>query len=66
MVDKTQLINRCPFCGKRQSVMVYTKDYKKWARGQLLAQEAFPYLTPNEREIIISGICSKCFPSEEE
>lgn len=65
MVNKTQLINRCPFCGKRQSVMVYTKDYKSWRDGAL-AQEAFPYLTPSEREIIISGICSKCFPSEEE
>lgn len=54
------LSNNCPFCGKYQEVEVKLEDYYKWIEGEL-AQKAFPYLTPAEREIIISGICEECW-----
>jgi len=54
------LANDCPFCGKYQEVEVRLEDYFRWNKGELV-QNAFPYLTPNEREIIISGICPKCW-----
>lgn len=54
------LYTNCPFCGKRQYVTVEQEDYAKYVGGEH-AQEAFPYLTPAEREIIISGICEECW-----
>ena len=52
----------CPFCGKKQIVTVKSEDYDKWENGELV-QIAFPYLTPSEREALITGICDDCFPS---
>ena len=52
----------CPFCGKKQIVTVKSEDYDKWENGELI-QRAFPYLTPNERETLITGICDNCFLS---
>ena len=52
----------CPFCGKKQIVTVKSEDYDKWENDELV-QIAFPYLTPSEREALITGICDDCFPS---
>lgn len=49
----------CAFCGEDHVVEVELKDYENWENGEL-AQKAFPYLTPAEREQLISGICPKC------
>lgn len=51
----------CPFCGKKQIVTVKSEDYDKWKNGELI-QTAFPYLTPSEREALITGICDDCWP----
>lgn len=50
----------CPFCGGSHEVLVYEADYYNWINGQL-AQEAFPYLSAEEREMLISGICPDCW-----
>ena len=50
----------CPVCGKKQFVRVKSDDYDKWENGELI-QIAFPYLTSNERETLITGICDNCF-----
>lgn len=59
----------CPFCHKPHTVQVHGKDYHAWQNGEL-AQNAFPYLSANEREMLISGICPTCwddmFSSEED
>lgn len=55
-----QLINICPFCGESNRVWVNEIDYLNWKNGTL-AQDAFPYLSPDEREILISGVCSTCW-----
>jgi hypothetical protein len=49
----------CPICGRVTRVPVYFQDYRKWC-GQVLAQNAFPYLHPEQRETLISGICPSC------
>jgi hypothetical protein len=51
----------CPFCGKKQIVTVKSEDYDKWKNGEFI-QTAFPYLTPSEREALITGICDDCWP----
>jgi len=63
------VITGCPFCGLIHEVEVNEIDYLDWQDGTL-AQDAFPYLDANEREMLISGICPDCwdkmFGSDEE
>lgn len=49
------------FCGKKNPpLMVRPQDNGAWLNGTL-AQKAFPYLTADERETLISGICPECW-----
>ena len=50
----------CPFCGRANEVEVNHMDYLDWQNGEL-AQDAFPYLSANEREMLISGCCPRCW-----
>lgn len=50
----------CPFCGRENEVEVNHMDYLDWQNGEL-AQDAFPYLSANEREMLISGCCQRCW-----
>jgi len=63
------LTTYCPFCGETNYVLVREEDYIAWQNGEL-AQIAFPYLSADEREMLISGICPTCwdemFGSDEE
>lgn len=54
------LIVTCPFCGKESVVSVFASDYYAWLRSGLV-QDAFPYLSAEERELLISGICPECW-----
>ena len=54
------VITRCPICGGGTGVHVNEMDYLDWQDG-VLAQVAFPYLSANEREALISGICPTCW-----
>lgn len=54
------LTTTCPFCGTVQTIFVDKLDYQDWLDG-MSAQEAFPYLSDNDREAIISGICPDCW-----
>lgn len=59
----------CPFCGHINFISVYDEDYFAWQDGELV-QKAFPYLSADDREMLISGICPSCweamFPDEED
>ena len=35
-------------------------DYEAWENGKLI-QDVMPYLSADEREVLISGICGPCF-----
>jgi hypothetical protein len=54
------VVTSCPFCGHANEVEVNEMDYLDWQDG-VLAQDAFPYLSANEREMLISGICPTCW-----
>ena len=54
------VVTQCPFCGRGNEVEVNEMDYLDWEDG-MHAQEAFPYLSANEREMLISGICPTCW-----
>lgn len=50
----------CIRCGKLYQFEVPNEGYKRWLEGELI-QKALPMLTPDQRELMISGICGKCF-----
>ncbi len=54
------VVTACPFCGHAHEVEVNEADYWNWQDG-VLAQDAFPYLSTDERELLISGIDSECW-----
>lgn len=58
--DEIILEVACPFCGEISAVHVSEGDYLRWQNGEC-AQNAFPYLSTNERELLISGICPTCW-----
>lgn len=53
------IINQCPWCGKDYEIKVPYDGYMKWRSGVLI-QNAFPTLTPTERECMITGYCADC------
>ena len=57
---EVSVVTSCPFCGHAHEVEVNEADYWDWQDG-VLAQDAFPYLSADEREMLISGICPKCW-----
>ena len=67
---KTTIKGTCPQCGKEWSLEVEEKDYVDFMENGKFAQYAFPYLSMEDRELLISGICNECwqtlFPDEEE
>jgi hypothetical protein len=40
--------------------LVNSDDLQQWKDGELI-QDAMPYLSADEREILISNICGLCF-----
>lgn len=57
------LIAICPFCGIKHSVEVDQRDWNKYKSGHYTVQECFPYLSPDQRELILTGICKECWGS---
>jgi endogenous inhibitor of DNA gyrase (YacG/DUF329 family) len=54
-----EILITCPFCGSTHSVTVNMNDWFDYQNGKL-AQNAFPYLNPTEREQLISNMCPAC------
>ena len=55
-----KVTRKSPFTGKvRTKELPITKfDYELWQRGGLLIQHAFPHLSADDREFILTGISS--------
>lgn len=61
MPDRNDTLTaQCRDCKKTFELKVNIADVKAWRQGTLI-QKALPYLTPDERELLISGICGGCF-----
>jgi len=50
----------CPKCNGQTEMQVPAEQFVNWQRGQLI-QDAFPNLTTDEREAMMTGICPKCW-----
>jgi hypothetical protein len=51
----------CLGCGDYHEIIVERDDYDLWKRGVLRIQAAFPYLSDDKRELILSGTCGTCY-----
>lgn len=60
----------CPICGKTTVITVDADAYTAWHARRVLIQDAFPTLSLEVRECLISGMCLPCqeafFEEEEE
>lgn len=53
---------QCRVCRKTHSLMVGIDDYFMFDMpNRPHIQDIFPYLTPAERELLISGVCGECW-----
>jgi hypothetical protein len=55
-----EISEKCLFCGKVFSLFVDPDDLDRWRDGELI-QNTMPYLTADERELLISKTCGPCF-----
>ena len=54
----------CACCLHIYTVEVYTKDYEIYqGKDRPLIQDIFPYLSADQRELLMTQICGKCFDS---
>ena len=51
---------KCPCCGNITIVNVKPQDWFNFNSLGWHVQDAFPYLSENEREAILTGICGEC------
>lgn len=52
----------CRVCDKPRKLEVNQADYDAWRDGQLI-QNVMPYLSADDRELLISETCGDCFRS---
>ena len=50
----------CRHCQKDHKLMVNMEDVASWQAGEYI-QDAMPYLSAGERELLISGTCDDCW-----
>jgi hypothetical protein len=50
----------CAKCHQVTKISFNGEDWLRWQEGEYI-QEAMPYLTTDERELMISSVCGTCF-----
>jgi hypothetical protein len=50
----------CRLCGRTYELKVNPGDFMDWRKGKHI-QDAMPYLSAGDRELLISGTCESCF-----
>tara|TARA_Y100000296_G_scaffold55069_1_gene63222 strand:+ start:227 stop:469 length:243 start_codon:yes stop_codon:yes gene_type:complete len=58
--DMKEIPAVCVRCGETTIITAKVSDIIAWKEGELI-QNALPYLTKEERELLISNTCGKCF-----
>lgn len=51
----------CNWCDNFEEMLVKNDDLDKYNSKGYLIQECFPYLSPSQRELIISRTCEECW-----
>lgn len=58
--DLRRIITECKSCKKEYKLEV-TKQQLEMRKAGMHIQDAFPHLSANDRELLMSGICGNCF-----
>ena len=58
--QKTNLNAVCLTCGETTTITANASDVIAWQTGELI-QDVLGYLSKEERELLISKTCGKCF-----
>lgn len=53
---------KCFYCGSIKILTVNAERYELWKAGMLI-QKAFPSLSSDDRERLMTGICTECWDS---
>lgn len=56
----TIVTKECRYCHRESDISVDINDLYAWKKGTPI-QWAFPYLSPDEREMILTDICGDCW-----
>lgn len=68
--DKGNVGVHCPRCLAVTGLPITEEELLAWNPSEQYVQDAFPQLTPEQREVLLSGLCEKCwnqiFPEEDE
>ena len=60
-ITNTTIIHaQCAACNELHVLEVPTDDLMRWRSGELI-QDALPMLSLDARELLLSGLCGKCF-----
>lgn len=51
----------CENCGHNQTIFYNRQDMVDWLSGSGNIQDILHYLSSDERELLLSGMCGKCF-----
>ena len=59
------MLFKCRWCLKEEDVPVTQEQYDSWSAGRASGgayiQDALPFLTPEQRELILTQTCGRCF-----
>ena len=58
---KIVIVTKCRICEKTEDIDAYLEDFNEWRKGEKNIQDCFPYMSPSHRELLLSGICEKCW-----
>lgn len=58
---ETVIPTMCPICNQKKHIVVRTLDFVKWQAQYMFIQDAFPYLSVDDREAIKTGYCPPCW-----
>ena len=51
----------CRNCSSKHTFQANNEDVDAWRDEEKLIQDAFPYLDPFQRELLLSGLCEECW-----
>lgn len=51
----------CRGCKEANSILVDADMFQRWFNREILVQDAFPFLTIDQREILMTGIHPDCW-----
>lgn len=57
----TTFENMCLHCRESNSIIIETSIYQQWRIERLYIQDLLPHLSPDHREILISGTHPHCW-----